>query len=275
MIVYHWCLSDSKCLQVSRSLLLLLLLLYTFRVFHTSISWWFFTEVWVTASLLKSPGLFSVFWPSSIMLSFGWSPLVRQLTKSSRPFNNPLVTVPKAPITIGTIVTFMFHSFFQFSCKVEVFILLSTFFQFYSVVSRDSKVDNLQILFFFFLVIIIRSGLLAEFRGSVCLSKCHRSLCVSFSRTDAGLCIYHLFVWSNLNFLCIFQLITLPTQSCLVLSLSVLICCIRLLCDWWFYLCHCIAYICYFVESYLSSLWYGWFLWRCFMLLLGEILFLS
>ena len=33
-------------------------------------------------------------------------------SKSSRPFNNPLVTVPNAPITIGTIVTFMFHSFF-------------------------------------------------------------------------------------------------------------------------------------------------------------------
>ena len=34
-------------------------------------------------------------------------------SNSSRPFNNPLVIVPKAPITIGTIVTFMFHSFFN------------------------------------------------------------------------------------------------------------------------------------------------------------------
>ena len=41
------------------------------------------------------------------------------------------------------------------------------------------------------------------------MSKSHRSLCVSFSRTGAGLCIYHLFVSSNLNFL--------PTQSCLLL----------------------------------------------------------
>ncbi len=31
--------------------------------------------------------------------------------KSSRPFNNPSVTVPQAPVTIGTIDTFMFHSF--------------------------------------------------------------------------------------------------------------------------------------------------------------------
>ena len=53
--------------------------IYSFRVFHISISWWFFTGVWVTASLLKSPGLFSVYGQFSIMLSFGWSPLSRQL----------------------------------------------------------------------------------------------------------------------------------------------------------------------------------------------------
>ena len=35
---------------------------YHIRVFH-SFSWWSFTGVWVTASLLKSPGLFSGFWP--------------------------------------------------------------------------------------------------------------------------------------------------------------------------------------------------------------------
>ena len=35
-----------------------------------------------------------------------------------------------------------------------------------------------------------------------------------FSRTGDGLCIYHLFVWSNLNFLHIPQWIT---SSCLVL----------------------------------------------------------
>ena len=39
--------------------------------------------------------------------------------------------------------------FFQFPCKVEVFILLFAFFQFYSVVSRDSKVHNLASSLFF------------------------------------------------------------------------------------------------------------------------------
>ena len=35
------------------------------------------------------------------------------VTKSSSPSNNPLVPVPKAPITIGIIVTFMFHIVFN------------------------------------------------------------------------------------------------------------------------------------------------------------------
>ena len=38
------------------------------RDVHISVSWWFSTGLWGTASLLKSPGLFSVFWPFSIML---------------------------------------------------------------------------------------------------------------------------------------------------------------------------------------------------------------
>ena len=94
-------------------------------------------------------------------------------------------------------------------------ILLFTFFQFYSVVSRDQSPQFCK--FSFFLLITIRSGLLAEIRWSVFIPKSHRSLCVSFSWTEVGLCIYHLFVWSNLNFWHISQWIILPTQSCLVL----------------------------------------------------------
>ena len=40
---------------------------------------------------------------------------------------------------------------------------------------------------------------------------------VLFSRTDAGLCIYYLFVWQNLNDLHDSLWITFPTQLCLVL----------------------------------------------------------
>ena len=114
---FHWRLSDSKSPHVSRTLLSIL------AVFNNAV-------VWMVST--RSP-----------------------TSKSSRPFNNPLVTVPKAPITIGIIVTFIFHNFFQFSIKVEVLISLFTFFQFYSGVSRDSKVDNFADFLFLSLIIIM------------------------------------------------------------------------------------------------------------------------
>ena len=167
-MVFLWSLSDSKSPQVSRTRLRILAVLSN-------------AVVWIV----------SIFPPTS---------------KSSRPFNNPLVIVPNAPITIGTIVTFMFHSFFNSLGR-------DTYPSFHFPGTAKSTI--LQILFF--LLIIIRSGLLAGICWSVCMLKSHRSLCVSFSRTGAGLCIYHLFVWSNWNFFHISPWITLPTQSCFAL----------------------------------------------------------
>ena len=136
--------------------------------------------------------------------------------KSSSPFNNPLVIVPKAPITIGIIVTFMLYSFFSSLPRSKYLSFLSHSFIFILWSAGTAKSTILQVLSLL-LLIFIRSGLLAEIRWSLCMSKSHRSLCVLFSRTGAGLCIYHLFVWSNFNFLHVSQWITLPTQSCLVL----------------------------------------------------------
>ena len=74
-MVFHWSLSDRKSPQVYRTRLRILAVLSN-------------AVVWIVST--RPP-----------------------ISKSSRPFNNSLVTVPKAPITIGTIVTFMFHSFFN------------------------------------------------------------------------------------------------------------------------------------------------------------------
>ena len=74
------------------------------------------------------------------------------ISNSSSLFGNPLVTVPNAPITIGIIVTYIFHSFFRFPSKVDVLILLFTFFQLYFVVSWDSKVNYFTSSLFFFFV---------------------------------------------------------------------------------------------------------------------------
>ena len=80
---YNWSLIDRNIHQVTRTLLSILADLKNAVVWMVSIlpmisnfiiiSWWFFTGVWQTPSLLKSPGLFSVFWPISAMLRSGWS----------------------------------------------------------------------------------------------------------------------------------------------------------------------------------------------------------
>ena len=156
----------------------------------------------------------------------------------------------KAPITIGTVVTFLFHGFFN---SLERSSYLSFFSHSFSFILWSPGTSLQFCKFSFFLMIIIRSGLLAGIRWSVCMWKSHRSLCVTFSRTSAGLCIYHLLVWSN-KFSCTFPCGS-PCRTSLVSSYtpSVLICCIHLLCDWSFRLSH---HICYVIEFCLFSLWY-------------------
>ena len=103
----------------------------------------------------------------------------------------------------------------------------------------------LSFFFFFFLLTVTRFSYLAEIRWSVCISNSPRTLCVSFSRTDSGLCIYHLFVRLSLNFSHNSQCITFPTQSCTVLY-SLCANLLHLLIIFRLY-CH-IIYICYFVR---------------------------
>ena len=95
---------------------------------------------------------------------------------STCPFTNPLVTVPRAPITIGIIVTF--------PSKVKVFILLFTFFQFYSMVSRNCKVHSFasSLFLFFFLYFLLLWGLIVRPRfGDLFVSQNPRGVCASHS----------------------------------------------------------------------------------------------
>ena len=126
------------------------------------------------------------------------------ISKFSSPCTNPLVTAPWEPIIIGINVTFMFHSF---SVPLQGPGSYSSF-HFLSI---------LLCSLLLFLLIIIRSGRLDKIRCSVCFSKSQRSLYISFFWRDSGLCICHLFIWSNLNFLHNSEWIALPTQLCLVL----------------------------------------------------------
>ena len=111
-MVFHWRLSDRKSPQVSRTLLSIL------AVFNNT----------VVRMVSTRP-------PTS---------------KSSRPFNNHLVTVPKTLITIGIIVTFMSHSFFSSLARSRYLSLFSHSFSFVLWSAGTAKPTILQTFLFFF-----------------------------------------------------------------------------------------------------------------------------
>ena len=82
-------------------------------------------------------------------------------SKSSRLFNSLLVTVPNAPITIGIIVTFMFHSFFNSLVRSVYLSFFSLSFSFILWSAGSAKSTILQVLWGV-LLITIRSSLLVE-----------------------------------------------------------------------------------------------------------------
>ena len=127
------------------------IIIYSFWVFHISVSWWFFTGVCVAASLLKSPQVFRTSLRILAVLSNAvlWIVSTRPATsKSSRPFHKPLVIVPNSPITIGAIVTFMFHSFFNSLARSRYLSFFSLSLRFILWSAGTAKSTVFQILFF-------------------------------------------------------------------------------------------------------------------------------
>ena len=96
------------------------------------------------------------------------------ISTSSTPCTNPSVTVPRAPITICITITFIFHSFF-FSSLAR-FRYLSSFSLSFTLIlwsAGTAKSSIWQVRFF--LLIISRSGRLAENRWSVCILKSQKN----------------------------------------------------------------------------------------------------
>ena len=139
------------------------------------------------------------------------------LLRKTKQSTKTLVIVPSTPITIGITVAFKFHSFITSQTRSR-YLSLFAFFYFHSggLPGQQSPPFG-RLPTPFLLLTITRSNRLAEKRWFVCHSKSLRSLRISFSRTDSALSIYHLFVWSDLDFLHSPQRITFPTQSCVVL----------------------------------------------------------
>ena len=101
----------------------------------------------MTISLLKSPGLLSVFWPILMILYFQWSPLVHlfPISKSSSPCSNPLLTALSVTVTIGITVTFVFHSVFSSPVR-------SRYLSFFSFVQYSAGSLSFFLLFYYHLV---------------------------------------------------------------------------------------------------------------------------
>ena len=112
------------------------------RVFRTSVSWEISTGVSVKASLLKSPGLFSVLWLSSTML-FRWTPFVF-ISKCSTRCANPFLNVLCTPVTIDITVTLMFYRVFSSLARSRYwsFFLFSFSFTLWSVWKAKSNVRH-------------------------------------------------------------------------------------------------------------------------------------
>ena len=114
-MVFHWSLSDSKSPQVSRTLLSIL------AVLNSGV-------VWMVSTCTPT-------------------------FKSSSPFSNPFVTVPNVPITIGIIVTCMFHSFFNSLARSRYLFLFSHSFSFILWSAGTAKSTILQVLSFCWLLL--------------------------------------------------------------------------------------------------------------------------
>ena len=150
MVLILSLISNSSC-RFSRLLLLLLLLLLLFtplQFFISVLSDGFSLEL----SDSKSPQVSRTRLRILAVLSNAVIGIVStrpSTSKSSRPFNNPFVTVPKAPITIGTIITFMFHSFFNSLARSRYLSFFSHSCSFILWSAETIKSTILQILFFF------------------------------------------------------------------------------------------------------------------------------
>ena len=114
-MVFHWNLSDSKSPQVYRTLLSILADL------NNAVVWMVSTRPLIS----KSPSLFI----------------------------NPSVTVPRIPITIGIIVTFMFHSFFNSRARSRFLSFFSFSFNF-TLWSAGTAKSTIRYVLFVVVVVV-------------------------------------------------------------------------------------------------------------------------
>ena len=116
----------------------------------------------------KSPGLFSVFWPISIMMWCWWSQFILRFPTVPVAFPRLWGTIPNAPVTGDITVTLIFHDFLISLTRAKYLSIRFALFYFHSVVPRNGKVPKTASSFFLF--IKPRSGFPVGIRWPVCIS---------------------------------------------------------------------------------------------------------
>ena len=103
-------------------MMMIVFIITPLRIFQISVRWRFSTKVWVRVTLLKSSGLFSVFWSISTN-AVVWMNSIYPLI--SNYFQSLYQSFPRAPITISISVTFKFHSFLSSQVRSRYLSLFS------------------------------------------------------------------------------------------------------------------------------------------------------
>ena len=110
------------------------------------------------------------------------------ISNSSSPLTKPFGIVPSTTITTDITITFLFYSLFLWQGPSTRFSFCFLQFSLHGLSGRQNPLFST----FFFLLTSSRPGHLARNQWSVCFSKPHRILYISFSGMDSGLYIYYL-----------------------------------------------------------------------------------
>ena len=167
LMVCHWSLSDSNSPQVARTLLSIL------AVLNNAVIWMVSTRP-----------------PTS---------------KSSNSFNNPLLSVPNAPITIDMIVTCMIPSLFNSPARSRYLTFFSHSFSFILWSAGTAKSTILQFVFFCWLLL----GLVFWSRlGDPCVCQSPTGVYVCYFLGQVMGCAYTICLYGQISISC-----TSPSES--------------------------------------------------------------
>ena len=186
---YNWYLRHFYVIIIIIIIIIILLLASFHTIFTDGLFYWSLKEnksSQVSRTFLSIQADFNIDVVYLVSIQSLISNLISLLSRPSK-------IIPSAPTIIIIYITLHILQLFQLFSKIEVFsIFLPFFFKFLLCGPQEQKNplnDKLSLL-----LINTISSLLTWIRRSVCIPNFLRILCVSFTRMDSDVCIYHLVV---------------------------------------------------------------------------------